>query len=767
MKRNFPKRALGQIHISKTVAQSIAIIFLIVSLLTIFISTFLYKQFYKQTYRIIGENMQEHLNQNSAQLNLIKEQVYAMGLYVQNDPDLQQYTLSEQNDPVDNYMVVRKLENLVYTNQIIDSIYLYNESTNEIISNYGLLSSTPYDNNILSFLEEYSQSDMLQSEFLLRTVESDSVMAPPRQIFTAIFTQSNSSGIPLLSSGWKIMINVLAEDISRTISASEPYAFTNTVLLDKNGTMLLNTLDNLLEEDKETDSYRDYIQTDSDSGYMTATLNSGKYFLTYYKMPFFGWTLLNLAPMENTLSTLTLMRTMVYGLCAAFILLGLLVAVSVSYRLYRPYQQLAQNAASQYITDDQYIYDAAALISDSMSQIKQQNQSLTESLNLSILLAQKRFLADLVFHRRTDFQDPKKEFENLHIPYYDALNAIVFLQYNEEAETELYSSIASSLNALVKDQFSFFHIELIQLDSETGFLKYLLFILEDNTSLPDICRTIQTAVYEQLQRQISWVIGNTVPDIFSIHESYSNCTELCPYLFLYGKNAVITEESICLTSRLSNCDIENEREAFLNSIRSQNKEALASALNLIFTKIENCTYDLVRLILNHLLLDFITCSNKLLMEFEDTLSFVNMYQNLNNIPTLEETSLFFQLMGNAVIDKLNAQSQNRTVLLIRDVKNYIDEHYASTELCCEFLSQRVHLTPGYLGKLFSETAKISITEYINEVRLLNASKMLLETDTKIVEISSLCGFLNRTYFTSLFKEKYGMSPKVFRSTFRH
>ena len=52
--------------------------------------------------------------------------------------------------------------------------------------------------------------------------------------------------------------------------------------------------------------------------------------------------------------------------------------------------------------------------------------------------------------------------------------------------------------------------------------------------------------------------------------------------------------------------------------------------------------------------------------------------------------------------------------------------------------------------------------YINDVRLSRAAEMLKNTDNKITYIAFLCGFEDSNYFSTAFKKKYGISPKIYR-----
>ena len=63
---------------------------------------------------------------------------------------------------------------------------------------------------------------------------------------------------------------------------------------------------------------------------------------------------------------------------------------------------------------------------------------------------------------------------------------------------------------------------------------------------------------------------------------------------------------------------------------------------------------------------------------------------------------------------------------------------------------------------FGKTVGISPIQYLNNYRLEKAEEMIRFTDKKISEISELCGFQDKSYFTKAFREKFGKTPLCIR-----
>lgn len=95
------------------------------------------------------------------------------------------------------------------------------------------------------------------------------------------------------------------------------------------------------------------------------------------------------------------------------------------------------------------------------------------------------------------------------------------------------------------------------------------------------------------------------------------------------------------------------------------------------------------------------------------------------------------------------------------VKRYIGENYEK-ELSLDMLGALVHLHPAYLSKIFKEISNTNLSGYITEVRLQKAVELLEQTDLKIREVMCRVGYHKSQYFSGLFKEKYGVTPKEYR-----
>lgn len=98
---------------------------------------------------------------------------------------------------------------------------------------------------------------------------------------------------------------------------------------------------------------------------------------------------------------------------------------------------------------------------------------------------------------------------------------------------------------------------------------------------------------------------------------------------------------------------------------------------------------------------------------------------------------------------------------IERMKQYIEEHLAQ-EISRKELAQLVGFNQEYLSTLFKKETGDTLSEYIQKKRLCVAEKLLTQTNLPISLISQNCGYETLSYFSSVFRQKVGISPREYR-----
>lgn len=103
---------------------------------------------------------------------------------------------------------------------------------------------------------------------------------------------------------------------------------------------------------------------------------------------------------------------------------------------------------------------------------------------------------------------------------------------------------------------------------------------------------------------------------------------------------------------------------------------------------------------------------------------------------------------------------------VAKVKAYVRSHYGD-DLTLAVLADLVSLVPTSLCHVFKRMTGTTVTDYLNDVRIEHAAKLLAETDMEIKAIAYDCGYSTQTNFNRQFKRHKGCTPGECRTLMRN
>lgn len=140
------------------------------------------------------------------------------------------------------------------------------------------------------------------------------------------------------------------------------------------------------------------------------------------------------------------------------------------------------------------------------------------------------------------------------------------------------------------------------------------------------------------------------------------------------------------------------------------------------------------------------------------------YAVLDFLSILYELSLYddARVLASSSFAKIENFSDSRR---IQKVQKYISEHYRE-DIRLNQLSDMVGMTPVSFSRFFRLRTGKTLSDYIIDIRLGFATRLLVESSRTVAEICYDCGFNNLSNFNRMFKRKKNCSPKEFRDSYR-
>ena len=140
------------------------------------------------------------------------------------------------------------------------------------------------------------------------------------------------------------------------------------------------------------------------------------------------------------------------------------------------------------------------------------------------------------------------------------------------------------------------------------------------------------------------------------------------------------------------------------------------------------------------------------------------YAVMNFLRILYELSLYddAKVLSSSSFAKIENFSDSRRVQI---VQNYIADHYQE-DIRLAAMAAMVGMTPVSFSRFFHLRTGKTLSDYIIDIRLGFATRLLVDSSQTIAEICYDCGFNNLSNFNRIFKRQKDCSPKEFRENYK-
>lgn len=133
---------------------------------------------------------------------------------------------------------------------------------------------------------------------------------------------------------------------------------------------------------------------------------------------------------------------------------------------------------------------------------------------------------------------------------------------------------------------------------------------------------------------------------------------------------------------------------------------------------------------------------------------------LYRLRTTKECAGYLRGFGDRLEQKLQSCRQDWRATVIQRVKAYIkanlDKRLSLSEVATLF-----GVSQNYLSTLFARYANIGFVEYTTDQKMEKAKSLMATGDWKIYELASKLGYEDSSYFSKVFKQHEGVSPREY------
>lgn len=98
---------------------------------------------------------------------------------------------------------------------------------------------------------------------------------------------------------------------------------------------------------------------------------------------------------------------------------------------------------------------------------------------------------------------------------------------------------------------------------------------------------------------------------------------------------------------------------------------------------------------------------------------------------------------------------------MESILKYIDDNIEEVTLSA--VADEFHITSAHLSRIFKDNVGINFSEHVTEKKLIKATEYIKEnTNLSIVDIANKLGYNTPSYFSSKFKDRFGVTPGAYK-----
>lgn len=399
---------------------------------------------------------------------------------------------------------------------------------------------------------------------------------------------------------------------------------------------------------------------------------------------------------------------------------------------------------------------------------KLQYEALRKAVEEAKPMIKNQLLQNLVSgHYSTQQLYQQAEFLNINLNDAHYLCAVLENRQTDEQSVSDFEEdqiIMMRLINLIKESSNrVMELEVFQLQSDQVIL---LFHFGDEIANPfdtamALLQQIREVAEENLNIQIAIGVGTIQSELSQVELSYFHAQNALRFTTLYGDTVSYEATDFCGKKRCFEFFDTSDIAVLLKTgdqsgVKAFTKQLLLTAekQSIGTTSLYILCYKLQTVVIQ--ILD--ECGMDIFQYFRpEELSF----SALMELKTFDQVKHWVNSLVDFAMEHINEVYVETQHHAVEAAKRYIQENY-QMPLNTTTIADQLGYSTNYLGQVFRKAVGVSVNEYICDIRLQQAKRLLLNSTHRVSEISDLTGFSTNQYFGTVFKKKIGATPKEYR-----
>lgn len=156
----------------------------------------------------------------------------------------------------------------------------------------------------------------------------------------------------------------------------------------------------------------------------------------------------------------------------------------------------------------------------------------------------------------------------------------------------------------------------------------------------------------------------------------------------------------------------------------------------------------------------IKCLKPRLTDLSSKAGFDSVLELISILNILSQSTEMKMLVSSSFVKEQIPWKSRRIEVAFDFMRSNFDQNISLKDV-----SEKVNMAEVSFSRFIKKRTGFTFIDSLNNIRLGQASRMLIETTMNVAEVSFKCGFNNLSYFNRTFKKKYSCTPKEFRENY--
>lgn len=739
-----------RLYIKLTMLVAAMIVVTIIALTSI-----MYQVFENAQMDTVFKSRADSLHQIGYSISVMEDTANMLATQVYFDRDVQRlfdlFATGGESE-VEVLQVTDKLRMLHLTYPMIDSIYVYNKSTDMLLS----------DSNTMAFVKSWEFHDqemvqMLESGEQLPRMTAIPRVKPYRDSYEKIRITRNVYSFVYYSTTHfdaspenMVVVSISEEWVKNQVKSMKFNSERNLFLVDASGHIVMSGEGHSEFLKNVSDiPYVKRILESSGTGYFTENIRGEMNLVIYSRSEKSGWSFVNVIPFDVFMGRMESFRNNTLLLCLIILAIGLIAAVILMRYAFTPV--------------DRILNDASRLRQEGEIRNRELRKKVLQELLYGSIQVNSRewgkYETDLGV--RIDISD------RLVLVLFRIDGYAAFKEINNISDRSIYKF--GFMNIIEEVFTEKFPAEIIDMNDD----KVVVMIKERegelsrqdfNEVLVGCVRQVQNVIREYFKYTLTAVLGSVIQDIHQVGACYQKLLQASFMRMFAGHESLLFMEEYERTHK-GNFEMDGTTEkriseAILSHDFHQAEEVIREVLMAASVSSSDSFYmSLVQCIKAAGASIRQLCEANGIAQAVEFNGFVN---KMGEMETFEEIMGFIRERMDLAENLLSTRKNSKQAAIVRRMQEIIHTEYSNPNLSIELVAEKVGISPDYAGKLFKRINQTSFTESLLSTRLEKSKELLVKSDLSIQEIVQKIGISNPNYFYSLFKKHTGITPGEFR-----